>query len=126
MYEVGVGGAFHATHRLEGIVGDDGPRHSHGYRVEVVVRGESISEDGMLLDLDRLNAALSECLGELDSTDLDELAPFAGQETTVERVAGHIWEGIRDSLDGEEGLSSLRVTVFESPDAWAAIDRSLD
>ena len=49
----------------------------------------------MLVDLDLLGAALSECLAELDSVDLGSLAAFAGRNTTVETVA----EGPRPVLD---------------------------
>lgn len=126
MFEVGVAGSFDALHRLQGEVEGAGHDHSHDYRVEVVVRGDALTPDGMLLDLDRLNAALSECLAELDSADLDQLPSFAGVNTTVEMVARHIWERVRDRLPAGHGLGALRVTLFETADAWASIDRPLE
>jgi 6-pyruvoyltetrahydropterin/6-carboxytetrahydropterin synthase len=125
MFEVGVASSFEAVHAL----GDEGTaeadRHDHEYRVEVAVRGERLSDEGMLLDLDRLSAALSDCLAELASTDLDELPAFAGLPTTVEHVAAHIWAHVRDGLDAQPGLGAMRVTVYESLDAWASVDRPL-
>jgi 6-pyruvoyltetrahydropterin/6-carboxytetrahydropterin synthase len=127
MYEVGVAARFDAAHRLESL--DDpssgGDRHEHGYRVEVAVRGEELSEDGMLLDIDRLSAAVSACLAELSSADLDALPSFAGRPTTVETVAEHVWRHVRGELEGPPGLAGLRVTVFESDEAWASLDRGL-
>ena len=125
MFEVGVARTFHALHQLEA----DGPaashEHSHDYRAEVVARGERLDEDAMLVDLDLLGAALSDCLAELDSVDLGSLAAFAGRNTTVETVAEHIWSHVRDRLPGTSAIDALRVTIYESPDAWASVDRSV-
>lgn len=125
MFEVGVARTFHALHQLEEDVGAAPHEHEHDYRVEAVVRGEALSEGGMLLDLDVLAAALSDCLTELDSTDLDSLATFAEQNTTVEVVAEHVWGHVREGIGGSAALHSLRVTVYESAEAWASIDRPL-
>lgn len=124
MYEIGVARTFEALHQLEGDVESAGHQHEHGYRVEAVVRGRALA-DGMLLDLDILGEVLSECLAELDASDLDALPFFASGTTTVEMVAGHIWEHVRSQLDTHAGLESLRVSVFESADAWASIDQPL-
>ncbi len=102
---------------------DASHEHSHDYRAEVVARGERLDEDAMLVDLDLLGAALSECLAELDSVDLGSLAAFEGRNTTVETVAEHIWTQVRDRLAGAAALADLRVTVYESADAWASVDR---
>ena len=123
MFEVGVARTFHALHQLETEDPDASHEHSHDYRAEAVARGESLDENSMLVDLDLLGAALSECLAELDSVDLGSLAAFAGGNTTVEAVAEHIWIHIRDRLARPSELASLRVTVFESADAWASVDR---
>jgi 6-pyruvoyltetrahydropterin/6-carboxytetrahydropterin synthase len=123
MFEVGVARTFHALHQLEGDDPAAGHEHSHDYRAEVVARGEQLDQNAMLLDLDGLGAALSACLEELDAADLGTLAAFEGRETTVETVAEHIWSHVRDLLARPTGLLSLRVTVYESADAWASVDR---
>jgi 6-pyruvoyltetrahydropterin/6-carboxytetrahydropterin synthase len=123
MFEVGVARTFHALHQLEAEDPISSHEHSHDYRAEVVARGERLDDDAMLVDLDRLGAALSECLAELDSVDLGSLAAFAGRNTTVETVAEHIWTHVRDRLAPASALASLRVTAYESADAWASVDR---
>ena len=123
MFEVGVARTFHALHQLEAEDPAASHEHSHDYRVEVVARGERLDENAMLVDLDLLGAALSECLTELDAVDLGSLAAFEGRNTTVETVAEHIWTHVRDRMALASGLAGLRVTVFESPDAWASVDR---
>ena len=125
MFEVGVARTFHALHQLEADDPSAGHEHSHDYRCEVVVRGADLDENAMLLDLDALGAAVTECLAELDAADLDELPAFAGRSTTVETVAEHIWDHVRERLAPAPSLVGLRVTVYESPDAWASVDRPL-
>jgi 6-pyruvoyltetrahydropterin/6-carboxytetrahydropterin synthase len=123
MFEVGVARTFHALHQLETEDPAANHEHSHDYRAEVVASGERLNEDAMLVDLDLLGAALSECLAELDSVDLGSLAAFAGRSTTVETVADHIWTHVRDRLAPGSAIAGLRVTVYESPDAWASVNR---
>jgi 6-pyruvoyltetrahydropterin/6-carboxytetrahydropterin synthase len=125
MFEVGVARTFQALHQLEAEAASATHEHSHDYRVEVVVRGGRLAENGMLLDLDALGAALSECLTELDAADLGTLPAFSGRNTTVEMVAEHVWDHVRERLAPPSALLGLRVTVFESADAWASVDRLL-
>jgi 6-pyruvoyltetrahydropterin/6-carboxytetrahydropterin synthase len=125
MFEVGVARTFHALHQLEDEDAAAGHEHSHDYRVEVVVRGNALDENSMLLDLDALGAAVSGCLSELDAADLDELPAFAGRNTTVEIVAEYVWEDLRTRLAPAAALASLRLTLYESPEAWASVDRPL-
>lgn len=125
MFEVGVARTFHALHQLETEDLTARHEHSHDYRAEVVARGEQLDQNGMLVDLDALGAALTACLTELDAADLGTLAAFEGQETTVEVVAEHIWSHVRDLLGAPAAVLGLRVTVYESADAWASADRPL-
>ena len=124
MYEVGVARSFHAAHQLERS-SSAGDHHEHHYRVEAIVRGDILQPNGMLLDLDALGAALGECLGELESVELESLETFDHEDTTVENVAQHIWNHVRELIDPPPQLTSLRVTVRESADAWASVDQSL-
>jgi len=123
MVEVGVARSFRARHRLM-LAGGSVHEDTHDYRVEAVVRGASLPATGILLDLDVLGAALAACLAELDAADLDALPAFAGRPTTVEIVADHIWHQVREGTAASAPLAALRVTVFESADAWAAVDRA--
>jgi 6-pyruvoyltetrahydropterin/6-carboxytetrahydropterin synthase len=125
MFEVGVARTFHALHQLEDDSATASHEHSHDYRVEVVVRGDGLDENSMLLDLDALGAAVSGSLTELDAADLDVLPAFAGRNTTVEIVAEYVWSYVRTRLAPGAALASLRVTLYESADAWASVDRPL-
>jgi 6-pyruvoyltetrahydropterin/6-carboxytetrahydropterin synthase len=124
MYEVGVARTFHAAHQLEASP-TAGEHHEHDYRVEAIVRGDVLEANGMLLDLDALGAAVSECLDELESVQLESLETFEHEETTVENVAEHIWKHVRELIDPPPKLTSMRITVHESGDAWASVDQPL-
>jgi 6-pyruvoyltetrahydropterin/6-carboxytetrahydropterin synthase len=124
MYEVGVARSFHAAHQLEESP-SAGDHHEHDYRVEAIVRGDVLEANGMLLDLDALGAAVDECLQELESVELESLETFEHEDTTVENVADHVWSHVRKLIDPPAQLTSMRLTVHESGDAWATVDRPL-
>ena len=119
MYEVYVAAGFEAAHRL---VGDFGPAtrlHGHTYRLEVVVRGAHLREDGTLYDVGLLRAAVEDLAASLHYRDLGEVPDLAGVNTTAEAVARHCWERLAPSLRGV-GLDTLVVRVWESPEVYAA------
>ncbi len=119
MYEVYVAAGFEAAHRL---VGDFGPAtrlHGHTYRLEVVVRGARLREDGTLYDIGLLRGAVDELAATLHYRDLGEVPGLAGVNTTAEALARHCWERLAPPLRGA-GLDSLVVRVWESPEVYAA------
>jgi 6-pyruvoyltetrahydropterin/6-carboxytetrahydropterin synthase len=124
MYEVGVVAQFEAAHRL---VGDFGPAtrmHGHTYRVEVVVRGERLRDDGVLFDIGRLRESIDALMATMHLRDLADVPGLAGINTTAEAVADYCWAALETDLRGH-GLATLLVRVWESPLAWAARDDAL-
>lgn len=124
MYEVGVVEHFEAAHALKGDFGPATRTHGHRYRVEVVVKGETLREDGTLCDIGMLGEALRNAIGDLHYRDLNALPAFAGINTTAENVAGYFAELLRPELPSA-GLASLTVKVWESPGAFAAVETPL-
>ena len=125
MYEIYVAASFEAAHRL---VGDFGPAtrlHGHTYRLEVMVRGERLRDDGTLYDIGLLRSAVEDLASSLHYRDLDEVPGLAGVNTTAEAVAHYCWERLAPPLHGE-GLGSLLVRVWESPEVYAAREDPLD
>ncbi len=130
MFEVGFRAGFEATHRLRGDFGSATQRHGHAYRVDAAVRGPALSDDGTLLDVGLLRRLLDEAVGPLHDRDLDTLEVFQGQNTTAEVVARHLFAALRAGLlhAGSaiaERVSSLRVTVWESPEVFASYEGPL-
>jgi len=125
MYEVYVAARFEAAHRL---VGDFGPAtrmHGHTYRLEAIVRGRRLAEDGTLYDIGRLKQAVDDLAGSLHYRDLNEVPSLTGINTTAEAVADFCWERLAPSLR-DHGLDSLVVRIWESPEAYAAREDALD
>jgi 6-pyruvoyltetrahydropterin/6-carboxytetrahydropterin synthase len=124
MYEIYVATRFEAAHRL---VGDFGPAtrtHGHTYRMEVVLRGQHLGEDGTLYDIGELGQAVEDLAGSMHYRDLNEVPGLAEVNTTAEAVAAYCWEELAESLRGQ-GLDSLVVRIWESPDAYAAREGAL-
>ncbi len=124
MYEVYVATQFEAAHRL---VGDFGPAtrtHGHTYRMDVIVRGERLSGDGTLYDIGELGQAVEGLAGSMHYRDLNEVPGLEGVNTTAEAVATYCWDKLSEPLRGQ-GLDSLAVRIWESPDAYAAREDAL-
>jgi 6-pyruvoyltetrahydropterin/6-carboxytetrahydropterin synthase len=124
MFEVGIVEQFEAAHRLRGDFGPATRPHGHTYRVELSVSGEKLSEDGTLVDIGALRAALGAVVKELDYQDLDGVASLAGRNTTAEVVARHVLEQVVGAV-ARAGLTSIAVKVWESPTAFATCSRRL-
>jgi 6-pyruvoyltetrahydropterin/6-carboxytetrahydropterin synthase len=125
MYEIYVAARFEAAHRL---VGDFGPAtrmHGHTYRMEVILRGQHLADDGTLYDIGELGQAVEGLAGSMHYRDLNEVPGLAGVNTTAEAVASYCWEELAKPLHGR-GLDSLTVRIWESPDAYAAREEALD
>jgi 6-pyruvoyltetrahydropterin/6-carboxytetrahydropterin synthase len=124
MYEVGVVARFEAAHRLTGDFGPATRLHGHTYRVEATVRGETLTDDGVLCDIGRLKPALEAEVGRLHYQNLDEVEGLAGRNTTAERVAKFLHEGLATALHMSGGFT-MAVRVWESPDVFASYEGPL-
>ena len=124
MYEIYVAARFEAAHRL---VGDFGPAtrmHGHTYRMEVILRGQHLADDGTLYDIGELGQAVEGLAGSMHYRDLNEVPGLAEVNTTAEAVASYCWYKLAQPLRGL-GLDSLAVRIWESPDAYAAREDAL-
>lgn len=124
VYEIGVVAQFEAAHHLVGEFGPATRLHGHTYRLEVVVRGEHLSDDGVLYDIGRLRESVDALAASLHYRDLGEVPELAAVNTTAEAVARYCWETLAASVRGQ-GLASLLVRVWESPQVYAARDDAL-
>ena len=123
MYETGDSVETVAFHSQPGLPPPEGVRHSHRYRIEVVVRGDELDSNGMLIDLDLLGSAMSEVAGRLDGADLDQVI---GPSTTVERMARWVHGELSAGLGGHIRHDFVaRVRVWESPTAYGGYGATL-
>ena len=125
MYEVYVAAGFEAAHRLVGDFGPASRMHGHTYRMEAVLRGRRLQDDGTLYDIGELRQAVDGLAASLDYRDLNEVPALADANTTAEAVADYCWKRLAEPLR-DRGLDSLLVRIWESPDVYAAREDALD
>lgn len=121
MYAVEVRDHVMIAHSLPGeVFGPAQGLHGATYVVDVAFLRETLSEDGIVVDIGRATEALKDALAPLAYANLDEKPEFAGQVTTTEFLCRHIFEQIAERAragalgPGSEGLAKIRVTLNES------------
>lgn len=93
MFEVRVTADFAAAHFLKDYNGKCENLHGHNYKVYAHVRGNKLTEGGMLLDFTKLKSALRLVCKNLDHTNLNDFDYFE-QNPSAERIAKYIYEQI--------------------------------
>jgi 6-pyruvoyl-tetrahydropterin synthase len=132
MYTVTVRDHFMIAHSFKGDVFGPAQRlHGATYVVDVEFRRAALGPEGIVVDIGRATDALRRVLGELNFRNLDELAAFAGRNTTTEVLARHVFDAIVAAINvgelgpGSDAVDSLRVTLHESHVASASFEGPL-
>jgi 6-pyruvoyl-tetrahydropterin synthase len=125
MYETGTALQVTAFHVMPGMPPPEGERHSHDYRLDVVVRRDDLDEQGMVVDLDVLDDLLRRAAGRVDGVDLEGVLPPEFQPVTVEMFARWVHGELEAGLGRLPG-ATLAVRVWESTDAFGGYTAPLD
>jgi 6-pyruvoyl-tetrahydropterin synthase len=105
--------------------------HGATYVVDIEFRAESLSADGVVVDIGRASQALTEVLADFNYKNLDDDPTLVGKNTTTEYMAKVVFERMLERKErgdlgpGSEGLTSMKVTLGESHVAWAAYEGRL-
>ncbi|MBW1983024.1 MAG: 6-carboxytetrahydropterin synthase QueD [Deltaproteobacteria bacterium] len=118
MYELKIVTDFSAAHNLRNFRGKCEALHGHNWKVEVVVRGDSLDQSGVVLDFAEVKQATREVLAEIDHKYLNELPFFTSQNPSSENIARYIFERLCEKIGGQ-GVTVSRVSAWESADACA-------
>jgi 6-pyruvoyl-tetrahydropterin synthase len=122
MFVVGVSDHIMVAHSLRGETFGPAQRlHGATYEVRVEVLAPELDADGIVVDIGRLRTVLRETLAPLDYQNLDEVPAFAGENTTTEFLCRWIHRALASQL-GPRPDARLRVTLVESPNAWAGYE----
>jgi 6-pyruvoyl-tetrahydropterin synthase len=131
MFEVTVSDHMMIAHSLPGdVFGPAQALHGATYVVEAAFARPDLDGDGIVLDIGRALEALKGVLSDLTYRNLDDVPSLAGLTTTTEvlcreiadRLAARVHDG---SLGvGATDLARIRVTLRESPVAWASYERT--
>lgn len=116
MFEVTIKQHFDAAHYLRGYGGRCENLHGHRYEVAVSLMSPELNEIGLAYDFTELKASLKSILSKFDHRCLNDLPEFGQTNPSAENIAKRIHDHLKTALPQ---ISIRRVTVWESPDAWA-------
>jgi 6-pyruvoyl-tetrahydropterin synthase len=122
VYETGTARQVRAFHVMPGMPPPEGERHSHDYRLDVVVRRDELDDRGMVVDLDLLDRALADAGAEVDGANLEEVVE--AEAVTVEVFARWLHDRLAAAVGRMPG-ATLAVRVWESPVAFGGYTASL-
>jgi 6-pyruvoyltetrahydropterin/6-carboxytetrahydropterin synthase len=122
VYETGTALQVRAFHVMPGMPPPEGERHSHDYRLDVVVRRDDLDARGMVVDLDLLDRALRDAAARVDGADLETVVP--AEAVTVEVFARWLHGQLSAGLGRLPG-ATLAVRVWESSTAFGGYTASL-
>lgn len=132
MYRLTVREHIMIAHSFRGEVFGPAQRlHGATYLVDVTFMRQELDSDNLVVDIGRASEQLRSVLAPLNYGNLDEQPDLAGENTTTEFLAGHIFRrmaaAIRDGQLGPQarGLNRMAVTLHESHIAWASYEADL-
>lgn len=103
--------------------------HGATFVVDATFGADELDANGVVVDIGRTTAALSEITGALTYRNLDDDPEFAGMNTTTEVlcrvIADRLADRAAESGLGTNTITSISVTLHESHIAWASYSRPL-
>lgn len=121
MYAVEVRDHVMLAHSIPGeVFGPAQNLHGATYVIDVAFLRETLSGDGIVVDIGRAHDVLAMALGPLKYANLDARPEFAGIKTTTEFLCKWIFDQVAaaaargDLGPGSDGLQKIRVTLNES------------
>ena len=129
MFSVTVRDHMMIAHSFEGEAFGPAQRlHGATYVVDATFRGDTLSDEGILVDIGRAGGELRSAVAELDYRNLDDDPAFTGVNTTTEVLARHLAdrlaERVRAGVLGDASrVTGIQVTLHESHVASASYER---
>ncbi len=118
IFEIKVISSFAAAHNLKDFRGKCENLHGHNWKVEVVLRGTALEQNGILIDFGEVKASVKEALEKVDHKYLNELPFFLQNNPSSENIAMFLFQTLSTRFNtGERWLYS--VSAWESADACA-------
>jgi 6-pyruvoyltetrahydropterin/6-carboxytetrahydropterin synthase len=119
MYELTVKNTFSAAHSLRDYEGPCSKMHGHNWVVEVIIAGDKLQSNGILLDFGDVKQATVEVLSHLDHANLNEVSPFTEVNPTSENLARWIFEEVGRRVNSGS-FTVKRVNVREAETSCAS------
>ncbi|MGH3458927.1 6-pyruvoyl trahydropterin synthase family protein [Aeromicrobium sp.] len=129
MFGVTVRDHMMVAHSFDGEVFGPAQRlHGATFVVDATFRGDTLDDDGILVDIGRAADELRSAVADLSYRNLDDEPEFAGTNTTTEVLAKHLADRLAErvragALGPSARVTGLVVTLHESHIAWASYER---
>lgn len=121
MYAVEVRDHVMLAHSIPGeVFGPAQNLHGATYVIDVAFLRDTLSDDGIVVDIGRAHEVLAAALCPLKYANLDAKPEFAGIKTTTEFLCKWIFDQVASAAargelgPGSDGLQKIRVTLNES------------
>jgi len=121
MYAVEVRDHVMLAHSIPGeVFGPAQNLHGATYVIDVTFLRETLSVDGIVVDIGRAHDVLKDALSPLRYANLDAMDEFKGIKTTTEFLCRYIFDRVAAAAaagqlgPGSDGLQRIRVTLNES------------
>lgn len=130
MFSVTVRDHMMVAHSLQGKVFGPAQRlHGATFVVDATFRGDTLDNDGILVDIGRAADELHRAVANLTYRNLDDEPVFAGANTTTEVLARHLADRLAErvragALGPSTPVTGIVVTLHESHVAWASYERA--
>ena len=125
MYTLTVQRDFVARHYLIG--GDWGPEndlHSHHYRIDLELQGDTLDQHGYLVDIVDVENHLDALVATFRDCTLNDMPDFAGLNPSIEHFSRIFCMAMADHLHAST-LSGLKVIIWENEIARASYHHTL-
>jgi 6-pyruvoyl-tetrahydropterin synthase len=105
--------------------------HGATFIVDATFRGETLDEDGIVVDIGRASEELHALVSDLTYRNLDDEPAFVGMNTSTEVLAKVVADRLADRVhagglgEAARRLAGITVTLHESHIAWATYERPL-
>jgi 6-pyruvoyltetrahydropterin/6-carboxytetrahydropterin synthase len=118
LYYLKVNSHFDAAHFLRNYQGKCANIHGHTWQVQIVVKGVTLNNQGLLIDFGILKSLLNETAAKFDHQLVNDLPEFSDiLNPTAENIAAFIYEDLESKLPQNIRLDG--VEVWESPKSSA-------
>jgi 6-pyruvoyltetrahydropterin/6-carboxytetrahydropterin synthase len=125
MYTLTVQRDFVAQHYLIG--GDWGPEndlHSHHYRIDLELQGDTLDQHGYLVDIVDVEHHLDALVATYRDRTLNDLPDFAGLNPSIEHFCRIVCMAMSTHLQAST-LTGLKVIIWENEIARASYEHKL-
>lgn len=120
MFRVTVSTTFNAVHAVT-VQGVDETPHQHEWKAEVVLEGQSLDDDGLLIDFLEVEHHLKRIIEPLKESNLNEIDTLGGANPSAEQVALYVSEEMNKQVGDAIRIQS--VTITEAPNCRVTYER---